>query len=165
MRREDENLGHGNRVEPALDPAPDGAEEEWRADDKDAVQRLGVVCRGELRRSLHVALEVPELLEADARDVDNVGAESDGHVGALAVGELRGKGLAEAREVFVEGKEAEEAGGCLAVGLGFGKGGFGALFFVVGYGLGVEGANLKDVEGDTAAVSSAGPLWILIISC
>lgn len=161
MRREDENLGDGIGVEPALDPAPDGAEEKGRANDKDAVERLGVVSGGKLRRRLHVALEVPELLQADAGDVDNVGAEGDGHVGALAVGELRGKRLAEARQVFVEGEQAEKARRRLAVGVGFGKGGIGALAFVVGYAFGVEGANLKDVERDAAAVSSAGPLGIL----
>jgi len=29
--REDEDLGYGDGVEPALDPAPDGREEAWRA--------------------------------------------------------------------------------------------------------------------------------------
>lgn len=158
---EDENLGDGNGVEPALDPAPDGAEEEGGANDEDAVEGLWVVGGGELGGGLHVALEVPKLLEADARDVDNVGAEGNGHVRALAVGELRGKRLAEARQVLVQRKQAQQAGGRLAVRLGLGKGRVGALLLVVGYGFRVERANLKHVERDAAAVAAACPLRIL----
>lgn len=45
---EHKDLGHGDGIEPALYPAPDCAEEDGRADDEDSIQRLGIVCRGQL---------------------------------------------------------------------------------------------------------------------
>lgn len=45
---EHKDLGHGDGIKPALDPAPDCAEEDGRADDEDSIQRLGIVCRGQL---------------------------------------------------------------------------------------------------------------------
>ena len=158
--REDEDLGDGDGVEPALDPAPDGGEEEGRADDEDAVQRLGVVGGGQLRRHLHVALEVPELLDAGAADVDDVSAHGDGDVRVLAVRQLGAEGHVEAGQVLVEGEEAQQARGRLAVGLGVGEGAS-ALFLVGGHRLGVEVGDFVDVQRDAAAISSAGPLGIL----
>lgn len=112
------DLGHGDGVEPALDPAPDGAEEDGRANDEDSVEGFRVMGRGQLGCGLHVAFEVPKLLEPNARDVDNVGAHRHGHVGVLAICQLRAKGLVETRQVLVEGKEPQEAGRRLAIGLG-----------------------------------------------
>lgn len=65
-----------------------------------------------------MAFEVPKLLEADTGDVDNVGAHGDGHVGVVAIRQLRAKGLVEARQVLVEGEETQQAGRRLAVRLG-----------------------------------------------
>lgn len=98
----DKDLGNSDRIEPALDPAPDSAEERRRADNEYAIQRLGVMRCGELRRSLHVLLQVPELLETDARDVDDVGAQRDGDFGVFAVEELGAEGHVEASQVLVE---------------------------------------------------------------
>lgn len=74
------------------------------------VQRLGVVRSGQLAGGLHVALEVPELLEAYAADVDDVGGEGDRGARVLAVGQLGAEGLGEAGEVLVEGEEADQLG-------------------------------------------------------
>ncbi|KAG7148067.1 hypothetical protein HYQ46_003070 [Verticillium longisporum] len=63
--------------------------------------------------------------------------------------------------VLVEGEEPHEALGRAAVGLGLRDGlAVLALLLVVGDGLGVEGADLKDVEGDAAPVAAAGPLRV-----
>lgn len=85
---EDEDLGDGNRVEPTLDPAPDGGKEGGRADDlqksgsvnwgadqicgrrllvthKYSIQRLWVMSGSQLTGILHVTLEIPELLQTN----------------------------------------------------------------------------------------------------
>ncbi len=54
VAREDKDLGHRDRVEPSLDPSPHRAEEHGGPDDEDAIKRLGVMRRRELRRRLHV---------------------------------------------------------------------------------------------------------------
>lgn len=91
------DLGHSDGVEPTFDPAPDGVEEARGADYEDTVQRLGVVGRGQRRGCLHVGLEIPELLEPNARDVDDVGAHSDGRPGMLAILQMRAKRHVESR--------------------------------------------------------------------
>lgn len=180
--REDEDLGHGDGVEPALHPCPDGGEEGGGADDlygfvevsghEDSrymwrrgygmngraraheypVQRLRVVRRGQLAGGLHVALEVPELLEADAADVDDVGREGDRGAGVLAVRQLGAQRLGEARQVLVEGEEADQLG--RRVHRGRRRGGLGVglvdRLLVGGDGLGVEVADLEEVERDAA---------------
>lgn len=45
---EHKDFRHGNGIKPALDPTPDCAEEDGRADDEDSIQRLRIVCRGQL---------------------------------------------------------------------------------------------------------------------
>ena len=63
--------------------------------------------RRERRRSLHVRLEVPELLKPHAANVHNIRRHGDGHVREVAVGnELGAKRRVEAGEVLVEGEEA-----------------------------------------------------------
>lgn len=74
------------------------------------VQGLGVVRGGQLASGLHVSLEVPELLEADAADVDDVGGQGDRGARVLAVDQLGAQGLGEAGEVLVEGEEADQLG-------------------------------------------------------
>lgn len=87
------------------------------------VQGLGVVRSSQLAGRLHVALEVPELLEADAADVDEVGGQGDRGARVLAVGQLGAQGLGEAGEVLVEGEEADQLG--RGVHRGRGRGGLG----------------------------------------
>lgn len=161
MRRQDENLGHRVGVEPPLDPAPHGAEEVRRADDEDPVQGFRVVRGGELRGGLHVRLEVPELPEGNAGDVDDVGGERDGCGGGVrAVGELGAERLGEAGEVLVEGEQAQELGRGLPVGDGLGGVRLGG-FFVGGHGLGVEVADLEEVEGDASVFDITMLAWPL----
>lgn len=95
-------------------------------------------------------LEVPELAERDARDVDDVGGQGDGCGGGVrAVGKLGAQRLGEAGEVLVQSEEAQELGRGLAVGDGLGGVRFGG-FFVGRDGLGVEVADLEEVEGDAS---------------
>ena len=97
-------------------------------------------------------LEVPELLERNAVDVDDVGGQGDGCRGGVgAVGQLGAQRLGEAREVFVESEETKEFGGRLPVGDGLGGVRFGG-FFVGGHGLGVEVTDLEEVEGDASVL-------------
>lgn len=96
------DLGNSDGIEPALDPSPNSAEEGRRANNEYAIQCLGVMCGGKLRSSLHVLLEVPELLEANTGNVDNVGAQSDGDFGVFAVEELSAEGHVETGQVLVE---------------------------------------------------------------
>lgn len=94
----DEDLGDGYRVEPTLDPAPNGGEEGWRADDlgalaqgntlgltevayEDPVQGFRVMGRGKNTGILHVVLQIPKLAQADALNIDNVRGIRDWHFG------------------------------------------------------------------------------------
>lgn len=163
MRAQDEDLGHGDGVEPALDPPPHGAEEHGRADDEDAVERLGVVGRGQRAGGLHVGLEVPELPEADARDVDDVGAQRDGRLVVRPVRQVCAQRLGEAGEVLVQGEQPEQFGRRVPVRLGMAGEGVGRRLLVVGDGLGVEVLDLEQVERDAALVSPAGPLGVLYV--
>lgn len=161
VRAQDEDLGHGDGVKPALDPAPHGAEEHGRADDEDAVECLRVVGRGQRAGGLHVALEIPELPEADARDVDDVGAQRDRGFVVRPVGQVGAQRLGEAREVLVQGEQAEELGRRVAVCLGVASEGVCCRLLVAGDGLGVEVLDLEEVKGDAAFISPASPLGVL----
>lgn len=129
------------------------------------VQGLRVVRGGQLAGGLHVALEVPELLEADAADINNVGGEGDRGARVLAVGQLGAQGLGEAGQVLVEGEEADQLG--RRVHRGRGRRGLGVGLvdgFLVGRdGLGVEVADLEEVEGD-AAVGEACKVSMTVYS-
>lgn len=127
------------------------------------VQRLGIVRRRQLAGDLHVTLQVPELPQADPAHVDDVGAEGDGRARVLAVGELRAHGLGEAREVLVQREEAHHLG-VLALAAVLGRLHLavrvGGALLVGGHGLGVEVADLEQVDGDAAAVPPARPLRV-----
>lgn len=93
--------------------------------------------RGQLRRGLHVALQVPELAQAHAAHVDDISGQGDGGARVLAVGQLGAQRLGEAGQVLVEGEEADKplrSGGGRGRGLGVGL--IGGLF-VSGDGFGV----------------------------
>ncbi len=125
------------------------------------VQRLRVVGGGQDTRILHVALEIPELGQADARDVDDVGGIRHGHLGVRAFegGDQRHDKV---EQVLVEGEQGDQLGGrgqVLVVGqavlvrLG--------LFLVLVDVFVVEALDVVDVDGDAAPVAVAGPLRIL----
>ena len=82
MVRQDEDFGGGNRVEPFLDPSPNGWEESRSANDlgrlsaqtltgpfpatyEYTIQCLWVMCSCQCTRVLHMTSQVPELLEPD----------------------------------------------------------------------------------------------------
>lgn len=163
VRRENEDLGDCDWVEPALDPCPNCVEEHGRTNNEDAVQRLGVMRSSQCAGSLHVCLQVPELLQANTRDIYHVVAHGDGHLWHVPVLELRAEGHVEAREVLVEGEQAEHTGRGLTVGVGFAEGGLGALLLVLADGLVVEGLDFEDVEGDATSIATAGPLGVLVL--
>lgn len=95
LRGEDEDLRDGDGIKPALDPAPDGGKEARRSNDlrfgqfylhgsqEDActyeypIQGLRVMCCGQDRSILHVALQVPELLQPNTTDIHDVVALRD----------------------------------------------------------------------------------------
>ena len=104
-----------------------------------------------------MALEVPELAERDARDIDDVGAQGDGRAGVVAIRELGAERLDEACEVFIEGEQAQEFRGRLAVGVRSAVGRVGG-FLVGGDGLGVEVADLEQIERNTPGDSCQRPV-------
>jgi hypothetical protein len=89
-RREDEDLGDGNGVEPALDPAPNSGEKAWCTYNlryvsvpcapkslsistyKDPVQCLRVMRCRQNRSILHMVLEVPKLFQPNSIDVYDI---------------------------------------------------------------------------------------------
>ena len=97
--------------------------------------------------------QVPELLQADAGDVDDVVGLRDRGRGVVAVAQVRAEGHYELDEVLVEREEAQHSGrggrllgvvvvdGCFRGGLGIG-----------GHGFGVEGRDLEDIDGDAALI-------------
>lgn len=116
--------------------------------------------RSQHTRILHMALQIPKLLQPDAADVDDIrGRDNRGlRVGAR---QARAHGHDEVEEVLVEGEQTEQSlrdGGRL-VRLGLGLGRHGRV--VRGHVLAVQVLDLEDVDGDAAAVSSAGPLGVL----
>ncbi len=94
---ENEDLGDCYWVKPAFDPAPDCWEKGGRANDlrvlargkllgyqgsaayKDPVECFGIMGCGKDTGILHVSLEVPELAQADALDINDVCGICDGH--------------------------------------------------------------------------------------
>lgn len=126
---------------------------------KYSVQRLWVVSSCQLARRLHVALEVPVSLQTNAADVDDICAESDGCARVLTVGELGAQRLGKARQVLIKGKQTHELGGCFGIVCGARVGGCDRLFVGID-GLGVEVADLKEVDGNAALVATAGPLGV-----
>lgn len=144
---------------------------------KDPVQRLGVVCCRERTRILHVGLEVPELLQSDARDIDDIVGLRDGrYVGIWTVGSGGEEGEGEVGKVLIECEKAEEFCGGLS-GIGrrcasdpisrcpFPRMSMGSLqtrrLLVRCDIFGVQVAHLKDIDWDTSLVSSANPLRVL----
>jgi len=117
------------------------------------------VCRRKRGRGLHVRLEIPELAQRDAGDIDDVGAERDGDMGVVAIGKLGAEGLSEAREVLVEGEKTQELSRRLAVGDGLAERHLGTLL-VGRHRLGVQVTNLEEVQRDAPPVSPPGPLRI-----
>ena len=81
--REDEDFGGGDRVEPFLDPAPDGRKERGGPNDlglssvldpvqgwvdyahEDPIQCLWIMSCSKCTSILHVTPQVPELLQSD----------------------------------------------------------------------------------------------------
>lgn len=120
--------------------------------------------RRQLRGGLHVALEVPELAQADAADVDDVGRQGDGRARVLAVRQLRAQRVGEAREVLVEGEEADQPRGRVGRrGRRLGVDLVGGLL-VGGDGLGVEVADLEEVDWDSS-VAQDGLVTLLLLCC
>ena len=99
---------------------------------------------------LHVGLEVPELAQAHAGDVHDIGALGDGDAGVVSVRHLRAHGLDEACEVFVQGKESQQLRRRLPIRMRLAVR-RARLFLVVADRLGVEVSNLEHVEGKAAA--------------
>ena len=128
--------------------------------DKNPIQRLRIMRRREDTRVLHVPLQVPELLEPDAADVDDVGRGDDGRL-RVRPRQGRAERHDEAQQVLVQREEAEQARGHLARLVRLGRRGRGHLGAVGGHVLAVQVLDDVDVDGDAAAVAAAGPLGVL----
>ena len=103
-----------------------------------------------------MALQVPELLQPNIANIDDVVALRDGRLGMRPC-DHRAEGRDEAGEGLIEGEQAEVLGCdfrrcCLGLGEGF---------LVRRDILRVQRCNLKKVQRDTALVTSAEPLGVL----
>lgn len=87
--------------------------------------------RSKLTRSLHMALQIPIPLQANAANIDNIRAQCNGRAaGILAIRKLATQRLGEARQVLVQGAQVAQLA-CPGGLVDFGNG------------LGVEVADLK----------------------
>ena len=117
--------------------------------------------RSEHTRILHVALQIPELLQPHPAHVHDI---RGGHDGSLHVRprELRAERHDKVEQVLVEGEQTQETlrhlGGLVRVCGGGGVVHGGVVF---GHVFAVEVFDFEDVDGDAAAVAVAGPLGVL----
>lgn len=111
---------------------------------------------GQLTGILHVLSEIPELLEADAGNVDNVVGLGNRRLAVRAVWDSGAERQGEAQEIFVESEEADELGRRLPVG-----GGLGYRLFIGRHALRSQMGDLEDVDRDATLVPPTGPLWVL----
>lgn len=110
---------------------------------------------------LHVTLQVPKLLQADAANVDDVCGGDNGGLG-IGARQTGAQGHDEVEEVLIEGEKAEQALRDLGRLVRFrGGGGIGHGGVVSRHVLAVQVFDLKHIDGDTAAVSAARPLGVL----
>lgn len=122
--------------------------------------------RGQHTRILHMALEIPELLEPDAADVDDIIRRDDGRLRVRSA-QRRAHRHDEAQEVLVQREQTQQTLGLGGRRLRFvGEVRFAQRFGVRGHVLGVQVFDFEDVDGDSAAVATAGPLGVLVfIAC
>lgn len=110
---------------------------------------------------LHMTLQVPELLKSNATNVDDVGRCDNGGF-RVRTRKLRAQRHNEVEEVLVKSEQTQETlrnrGGLVRLGR---RGRRGHGLVVCGHVLAVQMLDLENIDGNTAAVSTTGPLRIL----
>jgi hypothetical protein len=109
---------------------------------------------------LHMRPKIPKLLQANSANIHNIITLRNRRARVISIHQRRAQRHHESYQVFVEGEEAEEFWGGLAVRFGFRTRFFGGLF-VRGHCFAVEVSDFVDVDGNPAAITAAGPLWVL----
>lgn len=116
---------------------------------------------------LHMALKIPELLQAHTTNIHNVGRRNNRRLRVRPL-QQRTHGHDEAEEVLVQREETQQALGNTGGFLGLGGQVVCAQSLIVGgHVLRVEVFDFENVDGDTAAITTTGPLGVLsfIILC
>ena len=115
---------------------------------------------GQHARILHMTLEVPELFQSHARDIYDVRRADDWGF-RIRSGKGRTDGQHKSGHVLVQRKDAEQSwrnlGGIVSRGCCF----RGCAGRVCSHVFAVEIFNLEDINRNTSAVTTAGPLRIL----
>ncbi len=129
---------------------------------KYSIQSLWIMRRCQNTSILHVSLQIPELCQPNTRYVDNVGRIGNRNFRIRSL-KSRDKGKDKVEEVVVEGEQWKHlcrgleflvVGGAVLIVLRF--------FLVFGHMLAVKALDHVDVDRNTAAVSVAGPLGVLL---
>ena len=117
--------------------------------------------RGQNASILHMILQIPELGQAHALNVDNVGGIRNGYLGVRSF-EGGNKRQDEIEQVVVQREQRQQfswrlqflvVGQSILVLL--------CLFLVFANGFRVEVLDVEEIDGNAAFVSAAGPLRIL----
>lgn len=112
-------------------------------------------------RILHVALQVPKLSQPNTTDINDIRRGHDRRLG-IRSRQLRAERHDETEQILVERKETQETRGDSRGLVRLRRGRMGYLGGIRGHGLAVEVSDGKDVDGDSATITTTSPLGILI---
>lgn len=109
---------------------------------------------------LHMALQVPELLQPDPANIDDIVRRHDGRLG-IRPRQRRAQRHDEREQILVQGEEPEHARRHGRGLVRLGRGHIGDCSVVRGHVRAVEMADFEHVNGDAAVVATACPLGVL----
>lgn len=118
--------------------------------------------RGKDAGILHMALQVPELGQSNAGNIDNIRRIRDGHFGIRSF-KGRDEGHDKVQQVLIEGEQGDQLGrGGQRLVVGQAVFVCLRLFLVFGHVLAVQALDQVDINGDASFVAVAGPLRVLV---
>lgn len=124
------------------------------------IQSLWIMRRRQHTRILHVALQVPKLSQPNTTDINNIRRGHDRRLG-IRSRQLRAERHDETEQILVERKETQETRGNSRGLVRLRRGRVRHLGGIRGHGLAVEVSDGKDVDGDSATITTTSPLGIL----
>jgi hypothetical protein len=125
-----------------------------------AVKSLWVVSGSEGAGILHMRPQIPELLQANTRNVHNVIALRNWRLRVVSILESRAQWHDEADQIFVQRKQAEQLRWSLSVRLRLGFG-FLRRLLICSHRFRIQVLHLEYVHWDAAAIPSTCPLGVL----
>lgn len=138
-----------------------GAEKRRGEAYKNPIQGLRIMRRRQNTRILHMPLQIPELLQPNPAHIHDIRRRHDSCLRVRPF-QHRTQRRHEAEQVFVQREQSQQSLGHGGGFLGFLRqirGGHG--FVVGGHVFGVQMLDFENVDGDSAAVATAGPLGVL----